>query len=999
MTKRSAPSEKSRRGKRPAPGKKASSRPPRKKTPRTQAAPPASPQTPTPPLQESDLFRTLMDHTTDRIYFKDRQSRFLYINRSTASFFNLSRPEQAVGKTDFDFFSEEHARQAFDDEQRIIATGESLIGFEEKETWPDGRETWVSSSKLPFRDRDGRIVGIFGTSRDITERKSYQLSLLRANEELENANRALQKEMAERARADSALARERNLFRTMMDNTPDRIYFKDRKSRFLLINKAQAEKFGLAEPAGAVGKTDFDFFTDEHARQAYDDEQKIIATADPLIGIEEKETWPDGRVTWVSSSKLPFRDRHGNTIGVFGISRDITDYKLGEEARIRAATLREANVELERINAALETEIAERKRVEKLLAHERNLFRAMMDNTTDRIYFKDRGSHFLLINRSLAAHFGIPDPAEAEGKTDFDYFTDEHARQAFTDEQRLVASEEPYIGKEEKETWPDGHATWVSSTKFPLRDLEGRIIGTFGISRDITERKAIELSVLQANEEYEKANRALEMEIAERRRAEAELARERDLFRTMMNSTTDFIYFKDAQNRYQLINRSMAAHFHLPDPAEAVGKTDFDYFTDEHARQAFQEEEQIITGGEPLIAIEEKETWPDGRETWLSTSKFPMRDTEGRIVGTFGISREITERKNLEMAIQIANEKLSIMVNWLEGRNREISVLSEMGNLLEACRSPEEAYPIIAQQMNRLIPVDAGMLYRFDKERKMLDCVVRWGADPGPADSFAPEECKGIQSGQAFIMASAIPAESSCRHVAEASKDDMVYLCAPLLSQGEMIGVLHLRGKRKEGGQTLPDLKRQLAVMAADHIALALSNLTLQETLRRQSIRDELTGLFNRRYLEESLQLELNNARDHGRSLGVIMIDVDRLKAVNDSCGHEAGDALLRALGKWLQANIRTGDISCRYGGDEFVLILPQATLDSTVQRARQICEGIRKLTFTYREKPLEATSVSVGVASFPEHGDTRDSLLKSLDEALYRAKEQGRNRVVIAGG
>ena len=485
-----------------------------------------------------------------------------------------------------------------------------------------------------------------------------------------------------------------------MDNTTDRIYFKDRQSRFLLINRSTAAFFRLEDPARAVGKTDYDFFSEKHARQAYTDEQKIITSGESLIGIEEKETWPDGHETWVSSSKIPFRDRDGRIIGIFGISRDITDNKLGEEARIRAAALREANVELEKINASLQTEIGERKRVEELLAHERDLFRAMMDNTTDRIYFKDQDSRFLLINQSLAYHFGISDPSEAIGKRDFDFFSDEHAREAYDDEKTLVASERPFIGKEEKETWPDGHATWVSTTKFAMRDLEGKIIGTFGISRDITERKAIETSVLQANEELEKANQALQSEIAERLRAEADLARERDLFRTMMDSTADHIYFKDLENRILLVNRSWAAQFKLEDPSKAVGKTDFDFFSEKYARQAFHNEEQIIAGGKPLIGIEEKETWPDGRETWISTSKFPMRDREGRIIGSFGISREITERKNLEDAYQMANEKLSVMVNWLEGRNREISVLSEMGNLLDACRSPDEAYPIISDQMN-----------------------------------------------------------------------------------------------------------------------------------------------------------------------------------------------------------------------------------------------------------------------------------------------------------
>jgi diguanylate cyclase (GGDEF)-like protein len=134
-------------------------------------------------------------------------------------------------------------------------------------------------------------------------------------------------------------------------------------------------------------------------------------------------------------------------------------------------------------------------------------------------------------------------------------------------------------------------------------------------------------------------------------------------------------------------------------------------------------------------------------------------------------------------------------------------------------------------------------------------------------------------------------------------------------------------------------------------------------------------------------------------ALGVIMMDVDRFKQINDTFGHEAGDVLLQGLGRWLQSNIREGDISCRYGGDEFVLILPDATLEATTQRAQQVCEGIRSLTIEHQGRSLDPVTVSIGVAGFPLHGETRDALLAAVDAALYKAKEQGRNNVVVAGG
>jgi diguanylate cyclase (GGDEF)-like protein/PAS domain S-box-containing protein len=790
---------------------------------------------------------------------------------------------------------------------------------------------------------------------------------------------------------------ESDLFHILMGNTTDRIYFKDRESRFILINQSVAAEMGLNDPAEAVGKTDFDFFSEEHARQAYTDEQQIIAGGPPKVGIEEKETWPDGHETWVSTTKLPIRDRQGRIIGTFGISRDITEHKRGEAAQIAAAVLRESNLALEKTNTALQDEIAERRRVEQALSHERELFRTMMDNTFDHIYFKDTESRFLRINRAQAAAFGLSDPDDAVGKTDHDFFSEEHARQAQADEKKILTSDQPFMGLEEKETWPDGRQTWVSSMKLPLRDQEGRIIGTFGISRDITERKAIEFSILETNRELEKTNATLKVEIAERLRAETALAFERDLFRTMMDNTSDHIYFKDSESRFILMNRALARTFGLADPTLAIGKTDFDFFTEEHARQAFNDEKQIMVNGKPLVGVEEKETWPGGRETWVSSTKIPMRDQTGRIIGTFGISRDITESKSMELSIELANTKLADMVNWLEGRNREINVLNEMGKLLEACRSREEAYPVISGQMEKLIPVHSGALFLLNGEAGRLEAAASWGEDPNPAEPFAPQDCWGIQNGGLYVVNTTHPGKY-CRHIKTGSGKEPACLCIPLIAQGETMGLLTLENQQPRGGsETLPESKLQLAVIAADHIALALANLTLRETLRVQSIRDALTGLFNRRYLEESLLRELARAKRKTTALGVVMLDVDHLKLVNDSFGHEAGDTLLHSIGEWLHANTRAEDISCRYGGDEFVLILPDATLESTRLRAEQICEGIRHLRIFHHEQSLGAATVSVGIAAYPEHGQTRDALLAAADSALYKAKSGGRNSVVVA--
>ena len=204
--------------------------------------------------------------------------------------------------------------------------------------------------------------------------------------------------------------------------------------------------------------------------------------------------------------------------------------------------------------------------------------------------------------------------------------------------------------------------------------------------------------------------------------------------------------------------------------------------------------------------------------------------------------------------------------------------------------------------------------------------------------------------------------------------------------------------------QDLGDLTREraeplqtLAVTVGDHISLALANIRLRETLRHQVVHDALTGLFNRRYLEETLEREIYRGRRKGASLGLIMLDLDHFKHFNDTYGHEAGDNLLRTLGKFLASRVRQEDVACRYGGEEFVLILPEASQEMVKQRAEDIRRGFAKLQVFHRGQVMESVTVSLGVAMFPDHGATGRDVLRAADDAMYRAKAQGRNRVVVA--
>ncbi len=367
------------------------------------------------------------------------------------------------------------------------------------------------------------------------------------------------------------------------------------------------------------------------------------------------------------------------------------------------------------------------------------------------------------------------------------------------------------------------------------------------------------------------------------------------------------------------------------------------------------------------------------------------------------LEAEITERKRAEAGLQQPNEKLTSWVKELERQSRDTTLLSEMGELLHSCLAAEEAYTIIAQFAPQLFPAASGALCVLSASKNLVEGVAVWGESRPNEWMFAPDECWALRRGLVHWVEDS-RSGLLCPHLRQ--RPSAGYLCVPMMAQGEALGVLHLQsgahGLTEPQGpegvrERLTESKQRLAVTVAENIALALANLKLREALRIQSIRDPLTGLFNRRYMEESLERELRRAARNRRPLAAIMLDLDHFKRFNDTSGHEAGDTLLQALGNLLRRRVREEDIACRYGGEEFTLILPDASLDAARQRAEQLREEAKHLQVQHRGRYLGAVTLSVGVAAFPEDGSTAREILWAADEALYRAKAEGRDRVVVS--
>jgi len=332
-------------------------------------------------------------------------------------------------------------------------------------------------------------------------------------------------------------------------------------------------------------------------------------------------------------------------------------------------------------------------------------------------------------------------------------------------------------------------------------------------------------------------------------------------------------------------------------------------------------------------------------------------------------------------------------VRQTEQRGAINAQLSQMTSLLHACFALEEASTIIAHFARQLFPDHTGALYVFRSSRNLLELTTTWGEDEDNEPMFAPQPCWGLRQGK---MYAALDPQRSirCEHVHHTRP----YTCLPLMAHGEVLALLQVSpNPGAMSDEELPDTNYGLLSVFIEPIALALSNLKLRDTLRQQSIRDPLTGLFNRRYLEEMLAIEIQRARRNNAPFSIIMLDLDHFKLFNDTYGHEAGDAVLQIFGGFLQRHVRGGDIACRYGGEEFTLILPGASLDIAQQRAEQLCEGIRTLNIDFKKQILGPLTLSVGIATFPNHGDSGDMVLQVADRALYQAKSDGRDRVVVA--
>ncbi|HZQ94899.1 MAG TPA: diguanylate cyclase [Candidatus Sulfotelmatobacter sp.] len=487
-------------------------------------------------------------------------------------------------------------------------------------------------------------------------------------------------------------------------------------------------------------------------------------------------------------------------------------------------------------------------------------------------------------------------------------------------------------------------------------------------------------------------------------------------FRSLAEAIPQIVWTADSQGQTNYINRRWYEMTGL-EKGGGLGSSWEQFVHPDDLAICLQKWHDCVRSGE-TFEIEYRLRDRNDRYRWFINRAVPLRDDAGVIQQWFGsctdIDDQMCHQQLLEGEIKArtgelfdANSKLQQqmwekdlarkqldeqnerMMSDLTERSKRATLLAKMGEVLQSCLNQEEVLKAAIGFAPKIFS-SAGAMALFNPQQN-LEVVSCWSNCRVPIPLFERSACWALRTGHTHF----VPAGDDTARCAHAEGVTSSYVCIPIIAQGETLGILHFQAKEDHPQLTESDLS--LKNTFAGQIGLSIANLRLREALRNQSIMDALTGLFNRRYLEEILEREVRRALRSDQSVGVMMLDLDHFKNFNDTYGHEAGDTVLREAASFLKRSVRAEDIVCRFGGEEFVVILPLADARVTQSRGDRIRSKLHELTILHQGKSLGSVTMSIGVAAVPDHGKSARALLEAADAALYRAKREGRDRVVVA--
>ena len=613
-----------------------------------------------------------------------------------------------------------------------------------------------------------------------------------------------------------------------------------------------------------------------------------------------------------------------------------------------SAPIDKLDIELSRLvsaNAQVQADVGARSASGPNWEVERFMLRAIINQLPELIYAKDTTGRFLAANDTVARDIGVERPEDLIGKTDFDLFPPDVARGFHDIEQKVIASGTPMIDMEVNRTDEAGAPKWLRTTKLPMRDDHGEIIGLIGVARDITERK----------------------------RAELAWKAERALFRAMIDQVPDYLFVKDTASRFIVVNRAVAADLGLH-PEDLIGKTDFELHWAELAQKFFDDEQKVISSGEPLLDIEEYIVDVSGNKKWLSTSKVPLRNDQDEVIGIVGVSRNVSERRRAETALAESESRWNFALEgagqgvWDHDLKHGKAFYSRMWRQMRGFGLDETIDASRDAWLARVHPND---------RVRIIDQADRQNSGELPNNAFEYRE-RHRNGHYIWIL--------SRGKAVEWNPDGSV---ARIIGTDTDITSLKEAEARAAEEKEQTYRKHVAALEKAHKAAEAAQNLA--QSLARH---DPLTGLPNRRVFAEALEAAILQVDRGGAQFAVLNLDLDRFKPVNDIHGHQAGDDVLREVATRVGAVVRVGDTVARLGGDEFAVIMHCAnSSEEPAAAAASLADRIIDTIghpIRIGERSVDV-GASIGIAICPMDGTDPETLLRAADMAMYRAKEEGR--------
>ncbi|MBN3908658.1 MAG: diguanylate cyclase [Nostoc sp. NMS1] len=465
-----------------------------------------------------------------------------------------------------------------------------------------------------------------------------------------------------------------------------------------------------------------------------------------------------------------------------------------------------------------------------------------------------------------------------------------------------------------------------------------------------------------------------------------ELQRSQQMQRLFLDQGPFAAYIKDEQSRALYYNQEIQSRFSV-DSQEWLGKTDSEFLPDpEEGRRVMENDRVVLKTLRPLKLIEEVKVSGNNQPCYWLSFKFPFNDYATGDCRIGGISIDITESIEAQRSLTDLNRQLEEKTLKLEAKKRELIYLSDMADMLYCCESEDEVYQVVALTCSKLFPNMSGCIYIIANSKNYVQMNSFWGDNRSSKEIFSLSDCWALRRGK-FNLLSSCNSGLICNHLIQPVSG--AHLCVPLFGQGEVVGILHIYALEEISPED-----QQITEIIARTLGFALNNLSIKKRLTHDNLRDRMTQLFNQSYMETIMEQRLAEAERSGQPLSVIFLDIDNFKSYNSRYGHVTANIVIQGLAKLLLKSIRSFDIPCRWGGEEFVIVMPNMTLEALRKRVEQLRVDVEQMQLKDGDRILQGITASFGIA-ISEPGITVKDFLNRANQAMLEAKRIGKNRVM----